>query len=45
MSNKKTKKKFSRGYRKYIREQKAKIRREILDLQKRKELIENLYKK
>lgn len=42
---KKKNRKFSRGYRKYIREQKAKIRREILDLQKQKELIDKLYQK
>lgn len=36
--------KFSRGHRKYIREQKAKIRREILDFRRRRELINNLYK-
>jgi hypothetical protein len=38
-------KKFSRGYRKYIRFQKARIRGMVFDLQKRKELIDNLYKK
>lgn len=39
------KKKLSRGYRKYVRVQKAKIRREVLDLQKQKELIDKLYQK
>lgn len=38
-------KRFSRGYRKYIRMQKSKIRKEVLDQTKQKELINELYKK
>lgn len=36
-------KQISRGYRKYIREEKARIRREVLDLEERKRLIKQLY--
>jgi len=39
------KKKLPYAIRKYIRQEKARIRREVLDLNKQKELIEELYKK
>lgn len=35
---------FSRSQRKYIRRQKAKIRREIFDLEKQRQAIEEFYK-
>ena len=35
--------KLAKSIRKYIRKEKARIRREFLDVKKRKELIENLY--
>jgi len=38
-------KRFSKGYRKYVRMRKSKIRREVLDPAKQKELISELYKK
>lgn len=42
---KKKKMKLSKGIRKYIRQEKARIRREILDIGKQDKLIEELYKK
>jgi len=36
---------LSRGIRKYIRREKARIRREVFDLEKQKELIRELYAK
>ena len=36
--------KISKGYRKYIRKEKARIRREILDEQEQKRLIAELYR-
>lgn len=39
------KRRFSKGYRKYVRMQKSKIRREVLDPARQKELINELYKK
>lgn len=38
------KRKFSRGVKKFIRGEKARIRREISDLGEQKRLIEELYK-
>ena len=38
-------KKFSKSVRKYIRQEKARIRREVLNSEKREELIQQLYKK
>lgn len=40
-----TKKKMPHSTRKHIRKEKARIRRQILDTKKQKELIEELYKK
>ena len=40
-----TKKKMSPSTRKYIRKEKARIRRQVLDIKKQKELIDELYKK
>lgn len=37
--------KLSKGVRKYIREQKARIRREVLDLKEQEKQIDQLYKK
>lgn len=37
--------KFSRSVKKYIRQEKARIRREVSDLVEQKKLIEELYKK
>lgn len=34
---------MSKSLRKYIRQEKARIRREVLDLKEQKELIEKLY--
>ena len=39
------KRKLSKSVRKYIRKQKAQIRREILDVKKQQELISELIKK
>lgn len=39
------KKKFPKSIRKYIRKEKARIRREILDLEKQEKLIQELYQK
>lgn len=36
---------LSYGIRKYIRTQKARIRREVLDIEEQKKLIKELYKK
>jgi len=38
-----TKKKLPKSIRKYIRKEKARIRREVLDLKKQEELIRKLY--
>ena len=40
-----TKPLFSKGTRKYIRLQKARIRREIFDFKKQQELIQELYQR
>jgi len=37
-------KRMSRSLRKYIRKEKARIRREVLNLEEQKRLIDNLYK-
>jgi len=37
-------KKISKGFRKYIRTEKARIRREILDIEEQDKLISELYK-
>ena len=37
-------KKLSKGIRKYIRKEKARLRREILDVEERERLIKELYK-
>jgi len=39
------KKKLPRSIRKFIRREKARLRREVLDIKKQKELIEEIYKK
>ncbi|MCD6233208.1 hypothetical protein J7J81_02400 [bacterium] len=39
------KKQLPKSLRKYIRKEKARIRREILDLKKQRELIDQLYKR
>jgi len=39
------KKKMPKSLRKHIRQEKARIRREVLDVQDQKELINELYKK
>jgi len=39
------KKKLPKSLRKYLRKEKARIRREVLDLEKQEELIQKLYKK
>ena len=39
------KKKLPRSIRKFIRRKKARLRREVLDIKKQKELIEEIYKK
>jgi len=39
------KKRLSKSLRKYIRQEKARIRREVLDLEEQKKLIEELYQK
>lgn len=39
------KKRLSKGIRKYIRTKKARIRREVLDMEEQKRLIKELYKK
>lgn len=36
--------KISRGLKKYIRKEKARIRREVSDIEKQKQLIQELYK-
>lgn len=38
-------KKLSRGIRKYIRQEKARIRREVLDVEEQKRLINQLYER
>ncbi len=38
------KKRLSKSIRKYIRREKARVRREVLDLEKQKKLIDELYK-
>ncbi len=38
-------KKLTKSVRKFIRQEKARIRREVLDIKKQKELIEELYKR
>jgi len=38
-------KKLPRSLRKYIRQEKARIRREVLDFKKQEELINELYKR
>ena len=40
-----TKKKTPNSVRKHIRKEKARIRRQVLDVKKQKELIDELYKK
>lgn len=40
-----SKKRLPRSQRKYIRQQKARIRREVFDLKKQQELINQLYEK
>lgn len=40
-----TRKKLPKSLRKYIRQEKARIRREVLDLKKQEELIQELYQK
>ncbi len=37
--------KLSRGIRKYIRQEKARIRREVFDIEKQEKKIEELYKR
>jgi len=39
------KKKLPKGVRKYIRKEKARIRREVLDIKEQEELIQQLYEK
>jgi len=39
------KRKLPKGIRKYIRKEKARIRREVLDIKEQEELINELYKK
>lgn len=39
------KRKLSKGLRKFIRKEKARIRREVLDTKEQKRLIDELYKK
>lgn len=39
------KKKLPKSLRKHIRKEKSRIRREVLDIKKQKELLEELYKK
>ncbi len=41
----KERKKFPKSLRKYIRKEKARIRREISDVEKQKQLIQELYQK
>ncbi len=36
---------MSRSFRKFIRKEKARIRREVLDVKKQEELIKEIYKK
>jgi len=38
-------KKLPKGLKKFIRQEKARIRREVLDIKKQEELIKELYKK
>jgi len=40
-----SKKRLPRSQRKYIRQEKARVRREVLDLKKQQELINQLYQK
>ena len=40
-----SKKKLSQSLKKYIRQKKARIRREVLSIKKQEELIEELYKR
>lgn len=42
---KKKKIKLPKGIRKHIRQEKARIRREVLDIDEQKKLIDELYKK
>ncbi len=44
MSKQPKKKQFSNSQRKYIRKEKARIRREILDVKEQEKLIDELYK-
>ncbi|MBL7141549.1 hypothetical protein ISS21_00390 [Patescibacteria group bacterium] len=39
------KKRLSKGIRKYIRKEKARIRREVLDIEEQEKQIKELYKK
>ena len=39
------KKRFSKGVRKYIRNEKARIRREVSGVKKQKEFIDSIYQK
>lgn len=39
------KKKLNKSVRKFIRQEKARIRRDFLDVKKRQQLLEELYKK
>ncbi len=45
MSNMSKNKKLSRGQKIFIRKEKARIRREVLDIKKQQEAIKELYKK
>jgi len=38
-------KKLSKGIRKYIRKEKARLRREVFDIEEQKKLIQELYQK
>jgi hypothetical protein len=40
-----SRRKFSRSVKKFIREEKARIRREVSDLAEQKRLVEELYKR
>ncbi len=40
-----SKKRLSKGIRKYIRKEKARIRREVLDIKEQRKQIEELYRK
>lgn len=43
LKNNDKKMKISKGHRKFIREEKARIRREVLDVREQKKMIEELY--